>query len=702
MAITNEFALVIGLVSPIGVDIELVKEKLTSVFEEYACCVEVINIATLPDAFLGQKSPSDKRAYVESAMSRMPKHRQRFAEILGNDKKGAEFYALLLLEQMDKLRASMNSGRKIYLVDGIKHPAEIEVLRKIFDQSFYCIGVTDSLFNRIKFKFDSRNPELTPVDNESALFYAIREIYEDFEHRVGSSKFNNETGKAYQLCDFFLNLGVIENETGKNSEFTRIADLIFAAPYVTPTADEHSMFMAYMYSLRSADLSRQVGAAITNKQKDIVAFGVNEVPKAFGGQYWATAPYVEHTTDGIKAIRESKKDNRDFVQGYDANAKVKNEIFDEIMYSLQEAGALVDEETVEKKVLHALQNTSLNDITEFGRVVHAEMSAITSAAKNGISVHETVMYCTTYPCHNCAKHIISSGIQEVMYIEPYPKSRANTLHLDAIYDPDAVALGGQSKEHIIRMMANHFLEQYKNGETENHRVYFKPYTGVGPRRFTDLFSMKLSSGHPLVRKQRENAFTLSRGTQSSPRLATPIPICEFNRVDYLSSFNQDDLTQLVLRVCEENSFHEKRVSSVIKYWNEERGFGHLKSFEGAKDYYFSRRDFEQKDSDKIKLGNIASFQIRPNEEGTLCAIELRFNDIEYLESKIKSLQHDQEGSISKGFIHTLDNNCKDYYFVPQNINSSPDKIEVGQLVKFRTEISKSSGKVHAIDVVIEP
>ena len=32
------------------------------------------------------------------------------------------------------------------------------------------------------------------------------------------------------------------------------------------------------------------------------------------------------------------------------------------------------------------------------------------------------MYMTTFPCHNCAKHIIASGIINVYYIEPYAES----------------------------------------------------------------------------------------------------------------------------------------------------------------------------------------------------------------------------------------------------------------------------------------
>lgn len=56
--------------------------------------------------------------------------------------------------------------------------------------------------------------------------------------------------------------------------------------------------------------------------------------------------------------------------------------------------------------------------------MHAEMFAITDAARRGLSVRDATLYCTTFPCHMCARHIIASGIRKVVYIEPYPKSMA--------------------------------------------------------------------------------------------------------------------------------------------------------------------------------------------------------------------------------------------------------------------------------------
>lgn len=52
---------------------------------------------------------------------------------------------------------------------------------------------------------------------------------------------------------------------------------------------------------------------------------------------------------------------------------------------------------------------------------HAEMSAISTAAKFGIAVGDCEMAVTHTPCPMCAKSIIIAGIQKVMYLEVYDR-----------------------------------------------------------------------------------------------------------------------------------------------------------------------------------------------------------------------------------------------------------------------------------------
>jgi hypothetical protein len=73
------------------------------------------------------------------------------------------------------------------------------------------------------------------------------------------------------------------------------------------------------------------------------------------------------------------------------------------------------------------------------------------------------MYVTTFPCHNCAKHIIASGIRRVVYIEPYVKSRADLLY-------------------------GYALTESKEDDT---RVQFQHFTGIAPSKFRDIFEKRM-------------------------------------------------------------------------------------------------------------------------------------------------------------------------------------------------------------------
>lgn len=53
--------------------------------------------------------------------------------------------------------------------------------------------------------------------------------------------------------------------------------------------------------------------------------------------------------------------------------------------------------------------------------IHAEMNAILFAAKNGVKLEGSTMYCNYSPCLNCAKHILNSGIKVLLFNKRYEK-----------------------------------------------------------------------------------------------------------------------------------------------------------------------------------------------------------------------------------------------------------------------------------------
>ena len=64
---------------------------------------------------------------------------------------------------------------------------------------------------------------------------------------------------------------------------------------------------------------------------------------------------------------------------------------------------------------------------ELCRGIHAEQNAIIQAARYGVSIEGSVLYCTTQPCTQCTKMLINAGITEIVYAEGYPDDLARAL-----------------------------------------------------------------------------------------------------------------------------------------------------------------------------------------------------------------------------------------------------------------------------------
>lgn len=64
---------------------------------------------------------------------------------------------------------------------------------------------------------------------------------------------------------------------------------------------------------------------------------------------------------------------------------------------------------------------------ELCRGIHAEQNAIIQAARYGLPIDGSVLYCTTQPCVLCAKMIVNAGIVELVYEQGYPDELARSI-----------------------------------------------------------------------------------------------------------------------------------------------------------------------------------------------------------------------------------------------------------------------------------
>ena len=68
---------------------------------------------------------------------------------------------------------------------------------------------------------------------------------------------------------------------------------------------------------------------------------------------------------------------------------------------------------------------------EICRAICAEQLAISEAARNGVEIDGSTAYITTYPCHICAKLLVSSGVVEIVYDKDYPDELSKNFLMEA-------------------------------------------------------------------------------------------------------------------------------------------------------------------------------------------------------------------------------------------------------------------------------
>ena len=335
-------------------------------------------------------------------------------------------------------------ARMAYLIRSLKTPEEVATLRDLYGDRFV-------LFSAYAAR-DTRVDHLARVIADSSLSReeeaqsrskAERLVARDEAEEA--DEFGQNVRGAFPLADFFVDA---RSAPALSSSIERCLDIFFGDPFRTPSRDEVSMFHAHAAALRSAELGRQVGAAIATPEGALVATGTNEVAKRGGGLYW----------------EGDEHDDRDFKRGEDTNEVRRTRLVEELIGRLKEEGWLRDEyvNVDANRFLAVFDDTRLASLIEFGRAVHAEMAALTDAAMRGVGIGGCTLYTTTFPCHLCARHVVAAGIERLVYIHPYPKSLAAQLFEDSIAVDQA-----HPPEHVIR---------------------FEPFVGVAPQRFVDLFT----------------------------------------------------------------------------------------------------------------------------------------------------------------------------------------------------------------------
>ncbi|HEV2722090.1 MAG TPA: anti-phage dCTP deaminase, partial [Thermoanaerobaculia bacterium] len=441
--------LVIGLVGAIGTDLPWISDTLQQHLKSVGYSASEIRVSSLLrdlEPYAQLADIQDREAYYHGHMDAG----NDLCDRLGRP----DATALLAVLQIRSIREELNAAngrdpaeplpRHAFIINSLKRKDEITALRSVYGDGFILLGAYASRERRLEM-LSTRIGRSKNKEARDCRDVAERLITRD---EAEGADFGQDVSHTYFRSDAFIDA---TERSAADDALRRFIDVVFGHPFATPTREELGMQHAFSAALRSADLSRQVGSAIATFDGQLLAVGTNDVPKAGGGLYWP----------GSYDYRDFR-----FAETDEPNAEMKRVILSDLLVRLKAEGLLaagVDLGEAEVVAIgKRLKDSRLMDITEYGRMVHAEMAAITDAARRGISVEGARLFCTTFPCHNCAKHIVAAGIREVIYIEPYPKSKVAALFSDSI------ALDRLPTEH---------------------QVAFSSFVGFAPTRFADLFQM---------------------------------------------------------------------------------------------------------------------------------------------------------------------------------------------------------------------
>lgn len=480
--------LVIGFVKPLGSDlpalIRATDEALHGIGYQHRQHVKVTDYfpRLLKDRAFASRDSMNLKEWYDTNMNAGDDLRQttgeKCAAVLGALLGIAE-HRVELTGEPSGLRPAKDTA---YLIDSLKTPEEVFLLRAIYGPCFRLIA--SHCPRNVRIDNLAKESEGREAPGADARGTADKLVERD-EEGEAARPYGQNVRDTFALADLFVRTDSstdVAEAQSMTAALDRYFDLEFRREPHTPTRSEHAMFMAHAASLRSSVASHQVGASICSEDGQVLAIGTNEAPKRGGGAYW----------EGMK------RDGRSFTKPNDPARQMRDRILKTVFERLEQAKLLRTEEPHnidqlveqfrewqrEQEDIGIRARTLLDDAIEYNREVHAELLAITDAARRGAAIQDQELFTTTFPCHDCAKHIVAGGIKRVVYLEPYAKSLVREFYGDSIHIEGDL---GSSK----------------------HRVSFENFVGVAPKRYGSLFLASRQKRNGVSGKREQKYLRLS-------------------------------------------------------------------------------------------------------------------------------------------------------------------------------------------------
>lgn len=296
----------------------------------------------------------------------------------------------------------INKDGAFVVIDAIRNPYEAKFFKDRYS-AFYLISINAPNEDR---KAYLQNEHKYTVDGLDEL-----EKRESGKTEVGDADFISQNVKTcIEISDvhIFNPRNELDNNNVLKAQLAWYLALIKHPGIISPTSLERVMQIAYAAKLNSGCISRQVGAVVTDENYSVKSVGWNDVAK---GQI----PCNLRSLDGLFSE------------------------FDEVTYSVYERNdkkfretakaeyvKIVDQPGIQGKNLAYCFKDIKNSSEGLGnqvhtRSLHAEENAFLQLAKYGSAgIEGGKLFTTASPCELCAKKAYQLGVEEIVFIDPYP------------------------------------------------------------------------------------------------------------------------------------------------------------------------------------------------------------------------------------------------------------------------------------------
>ena len=279
--------IIIGLVGALGTEMNRVEEALARALTSVAYSSRSVRVSALISS-----------AYQELELPQIPDSQTELDRLMDigdqlrqHQNDGAFAAAISVLDiarqrfedlGQDEIDAGAERESVATIVRQMKHPDEVDLFRSVYGSRFVLLGAWSPREQRHAAIAQRLRSSTSSQDDSWYDQHALRLMSRD--ESDGSKKLGQRVRDTFELADAYI---AIRSGYPIEHDIDRLIQLLFGAPFKTPTRDEQAMFQAFGARLRSSAGGRQVGAVAVDSDGELLASGTNDVPKAGGGQYWS-------------------------------------------------------------------------------------------------------------------------------------------------------------------------------------------------------------------------------------------------------------------------------------------------------------------------------------------------------------------------------------------------------------------------------